>query len=451
MVSQIRTYLQSVKKFYCHKHEFMLFYNKTNKQIRKMTDKRGRYMAETRNVRKNGTYPRVVKNTNAPNEEEKVDFKAKLRRHRLTIFYRLLLVCILIVAAIVIYIVYAENKIYSDYTVTSEQEWSDYSSLEILPYHGHLLTYSKDGIVCSSTKGKTLWNQSFEMQNPIVSIRGEYVVVGDYNGTTVYIMNEAGTKWTIDTRMPIRALDVSEKGTVIAVLDEGTITWIYLYSKEGDVLLRSPTSMPDYGYPLDVTISDDILMLAVSYLYADSGTITSRVAFYNLNDVGDNYQDNLVSGFSYHDAVVPMVRFLNDETSFAVADNRLMIYSGKQIPASTKEIILLEEIQSVFYGGNYIGLVYLNTAGTGKYCLDVYDTAGNLVQQYVFDREYDDIIFENEFVYIYNESGCDIYNMKGVLKYTGDFEILVECLIPGDTKEKMTLVGRDTILHISLN
>ena len=167
--------------------------------------------------------------------------------------------------------------------------------------------------------------------------------------------------------------------------------------------------------------------------------------------MGDNYQDNLVSGFSYHDAVVPMVRFLNDETSFAVADNRLMIYSGKQIPASTKEIILLEEIQSVFYGGNYIGLVYLNTAGTGKYRLNVYDTAGNLVQQYVFDREYDDIIFENEFVYIYNESGCDIYNMKGVLKYTGDFEIPVECLIPGDTKEKMTLVGRDTILHISLN
>ena len=59
--------------------------------------------------------------------------------------------------------------------------------------------------------------------------------------------------------------------------------------------------------------------------------------------------------------------------------------------------------------------------------------------------------WENEFVYIYNESGCDIYNMKGVLKYTGDFEISVECLIPGDTKEKMTLVGRDTILHISLN
>ena len=71
----------------------------------------------------------------------------------------------------------------------------------------------------------------------------------------------------------------------------------------------------------------------------------------------------------------------------------------------------------------------------------------NVVKENLLDNS----IISNEFVYIYNESGCDIYNMKGVLKYTGDFEIPVECLIPGDTKEKMTLVGRDTILHISLN
>ncbi len=408
-------------------------------------------MAETRNVHRSGTYPRVVKNTNSEKEENKLDLKTKIRRHRLAIFYRLLLVCILIVAAIVIYIIYAENKIYSGYTVDSEQEWTDNSGLEILSYQGNLLTYSKDGIVCSNTKGKVLWNQSFEMQNPILAMRGEYVVIGDYNGTTVYVMNEKGTKWTIDTRMPIRALDVSEKGTVIAVLDEGPITWIYLYNKEGEILLWSQTTMADSGYPLNVSISDDSMMIAVSYLYADSGTISSRVAFYNLNDVGDNYQDNLVSGFNYKDAVVPMIRFMDEENSFAVADNRLMIYNGNQIPSSTKEIILIEKIQSVFYGEDYIGLVYLNTEGTGKYRMDTYNVSGELVHQYVFDREYSDILFENEFVYIYNESGCDIYNMKGVLKYTGEFEMPVECLIPGETKEKMTWVGRDTIQHVTLN
>lgn len=454
MESRIRTGWRLDKKFYCHEAESMLFYKKVKQTIRRMLNNtgRGRFMGEIRSINRKGTYPRAVKNTNfGEDDSKKPDFNTKLRRHRQMVLYRILLAVVVIVVAVIAYTVYKNNKIYSGYTVTSQQEWSDYSGLKIQSYYGHLLTYGKDGMVCTSTKGKTLWNQSFEMQNPIVAVCGEYVAAGDYNGTLIYLINEAGTKWTIDTRMPIRNLDVSEKGTVLAVLDDGTVTWLYLYNKEGDVLLQSPTSMPDYGYPLSVAISDDSLMLAVSYLYADSGSITSRIAFYNLNDVGDNYQDNLVSGFSYHDAVVPVLCFMDNETSFAVADNRLMIYSGKQIPSSTKEILLMEEIQGVFYSKNYIGLVYLNTTSQEKFRMDVYDTSGNLVQQYRFDREYEEIIFKNDFVYIYNQNGCDIYNMKGVLKYTGDFEIPVECLIPGDSKEKMTLVGKNVILHVTLN
>ncbi len=408
-------------------------------------------MTEKRNVRRSGSYPRVVRNTDSEKENSKLDLKAKIRRHRLAIVYRTILVCVLVAAAIVIYIIYSENKIYSGYTVETQYEWTDNSGLEVLAYGGDILTYSKDGIVCSNTKGKVQWNQSFEMQNPILAMRGEYVIIGDYNGTTIYVMNEKGTKWTIDTRMPIRALDVSEKGTVVAVLDDGPITWIYLYNKEGEVLLWSQTTMADFGYPLNVAISDNSMMLAVSYLYADSGSVSSRVAFYNLDDVGDNYQDNLVSGFNYKDAVVPVIRFLDEENSFAVADNRLMLYNGDQIPSSTKETILIEEIQSVFYGEDYVGLVFLDVEGNAKYRMDTYDASGNLVCRYAFDREYSDILFENGFVYIYNESGCDIYNMKGVLKYTGDFEMPVECLIPGKKKEEMIWVGRDVIQHIVLN
>ena len=100
---------------------------------------------------------------------------------------------------------------------------------------------------------------------------------------------------------------------------------------------------------------------------------------------------------------------------------------------------------------DHIGLVLLDVEGNAKYRMDTYDISGNLVYQYTFDREYSDILFENGFVYIYNESGCEIYNMKGVLKYSGDFEMPVECLIPGKHKEEMILVGRDSIQHVTLN
>ncbi len=380
----------------------------------------------------------------------KQDFEHRIHRHRLRRFYVAAIVCVIIVAVIVICILSAESKIYTSVKVTEEISWSDNSGLDILQIGNNLLTYSKDGAVCSSLGGKALWNKTFEMQNPLVKVRGEYAAIGDYNGTTIYVVNSDGVLGEIDTTLPIKAVDVSGKGTVIAVVDDNPVTWIYLYSKEGKLLLYAKTSMSDYGYPVDVTLSDDSGMLAVSYVYTDGGDVASRVAFYNLQDVGDNYQDNLVSAFSYVDAVVPMIRFLDSENSFAVADNRFMLYSGQQIPTTTKEILLIENVRNVVYGNGYVGLIYLNTDGNGKYRMEVYDVKGNQVGKYFFDRDYSDILMCNEMIYIYDAGGLEIYNMKGTLKFSGEFGMSVSCLIPGESRDHLTLVGKTKIQSVIL-
>ena len=46
----------------------------------------------------------------------------------------------------------------------------------------NILTYSKDGANCMDSKGVVLWNQTYEMQNPMVDINGSVVAIGDYNG-----------------------------------------------------------------------------------------------------------------------------------------------------------------------------------------------------------------------------------------------------------------------------
>ena len=76
------------------------------------------------------------------------------------------------------------------------------------------------------------------------------------------------------------------------------------------------------------------------------------VAFYNFSSVGQNFVDNFASGADYVDAVIPYLTFINGDTAFAVADNRLVIYSGDQRPKSTADVSLEEEIQSIFYNEN---------------------------------------------------------------------------------------------------
>lgn len=418
-------------------------------------------MSEIRKFRSKNEYTKPVKQqvdhgradegTESRRKERTNDLFTKIWRHRLTVFYRAALVLIVIAAIIAIVVIRYNNKVYTEYTVSSEESWTDNSSLDVLEYNGNILTYSKDGAVCTDLQGKTLWNQSYEMQNPLVTTCGDYAVIGDYNGTSVFVMNSSGQQGAIDTRMPIRAIDVSAKGTVLAVLDDAPNTWFYLYSKEGKILWTCKSTMSISGYPLNASVSDNSMMIGVSYLYVDNGVVTSKVAFYNLDEVGDNYQDTLVSVFNYNNAVVPMLRFMNEEDSFAVADNRLMFYSGRQIPTSTKEIILSDEMRAVYYSSKYVGLVFLNITGDTKYRLDVYNNSGDLVHTYEFDQDYKQILFHDDFVYIYNESECMIYQVKGKLKFEGQFDIAVQLLLPTTARDKLVLVSKNRIQNIRLN
>ena len=54
-----------------------------------------------------------------------------------------------------------------------------------MPFAGHLLTYSKDGAGCMDIKGNAVWNQTFEMQNPIVDVCNDVVAIGDNKGSTI--------------------------------------------------------------------------------------------------------------------------------------------------------------------------------------------------------------------------------------------------------------------------
>ena len=117
------------------------------------------------------------------------------------------------------------------------------SDAQMMPFASHLLTYSKDGISCMDTKGNAVWNQTFEMQNPMVDINQNVVAVGDYNGREIYVMNTDSVLGSITTNRPVRDFCVSAGGVVAAVLDDTDVTLICLYDANGKELVRFRTTM----------------------------------------------------------------------------------------------------------------------------------------------------------------------------------------------------------------
>ena len=382
---------------------------------------------------------------------KKLEFEHKIKTHRRNRFFKILTISVISILIIGTILFLWNNSVYTSYVEISSFPRISNSDSMCLNHNGKILTYSKDGISSMDTKGNLVWNETYQMQNPIVEVNENAVAVGDYNGHIIYVMDEKGKVGEIDTNLPIRDLCVSKTGIVAVVLEDSKLTRLNLYDSKGKELVKSECRMTQNGYPVAVALSETGEVMEVSYLYVDSGSMKSSVAFYNFSDVGQNSVDRLVSGNEYADTVVPYIGFLSKDSSFAVGNNRISFYGGTDKPVSVAEKLLGEEIQAVYTGGEYVGLVYIDTTGAALYRIDVYDKKGNITLSQNIDIDYQNILIQKNSIVVYNNTECVMYNMSGREKYRGTFGKSVSLLIPSNKSNRFIMVSSASIDIIELN
>ena len=389
--------------------------------------------------------------TPAGAKSNKLEFEHKIRAHRRGRFFKILTISIAVLLFIGAIIFLWDSAVYTSYSEISSFPRISSSDSVCLNHNGRVITYSKDGISSMDTKGNLVWNETYQMQDPIVEVNENAVAVGDYNGHIIYVMNEKGKVGQIDTNLPIRDLCVSKTGVVAVVLKDSKLTRLNIYDSKGNELVKSECRMSQNGYPVAVALSDTGEVMEVSYLYVDSGTMKSSVAFYNFSDVGQNSVDRLVSGNEYADTVIPYVGFLGKDSAFAVGNGRISFYGGADKPVSIAEKLLSEEIQAVYTGTDYVGLVYIDTTGAALYRIDVYDKKGNITLSQNIDIDYQNILIQKNSIVVYNNTECVMYNMSGKEKYRGTFGKSVSLLISANKNNRFIMVSPDSIDIIELN
>ncbi len=382
-----------------------------------------------------------------------VGYKEKIRSHKLAIFYRIVLAVVLVAAIAVFLFVQWRDKVFTESEITGSAPVTIVQGATVENLGGNLLIYSKDGASCVDQKGNAVWNRTYEMQAPKISICGEMTAIGDYNGRSIYVMDKYGEKGVVNTNLPIRDFCVSENGVVAAVLDDTDVIRINVYNGNENTetpIAYGKATMDKSGYPVSVSLTPNGKIMAVSYLYVDSGNMKSSVAFYNFGEVGQNETDNYVSGYDYLDTIVPYVRFMSNDSAFAVSDDRIVFFSGSEKPTNIASGLLEEEIQSIYYNESYVGLVFNDQSGVSAYRLDVYNSSGSKVNSLFFDLEYTDIVFNKDQVIIYGDTECQISNVNGVNKFLGSFEKSTALLIPTSSVYKYVAVTSDSIDTIEL-
>ena len=222
--------------------------------------------------------------------------------------------------------------------------------------------------------------------------------------------------------MRIVKAKVSKSGLVAAILDGGDDTWIDFYGTDGSLIAENQTKIDDPGYPLDIAVSEDGVIMMVTYQFVDGSDTTSYVAFYNFGDVGQNEDDRIVSGYKYEGVVVPQIQYLDNNRSVALKDNGFTIYHGSQIPKEVKTVKVDKEIVSTFYDNDMIGLVFKNDSKDKQYTMEVYTTDGKLKFKENFNIPYTTIKLSGGNILMYNSSQMCVMNSRGVQKYLGSVD-----------------------------
>ena len=350
------------------------------------------------------------------------DYNKKRSRHKRNAVKRTIITAVAVVAAIAAVGFYVEKRSYHNYKIVQSSEQEDVISTSYVEMDGDILRYSPDGVSLVSDKMNTLWSETYQMQNPMADVNGTRAVIADKDGTELEIYDKSGKTGSVTTSYSIIKARVSKSGMVAAILDGGDDTWINFYSTDGSLIAENQTKVDDPGYPLDVAVSDDGVVMMVTYQFVEGSDTTSYVAFYNFGDVGQNEDDRIVSGYKYEGVVVPQIQYLDNNQSVALKDNGFTLYQGSQIPKEVKTVKVDQEIVSTFFDNDMIGLVFKNDSKDKQYTMEVYTTDGKLKFQQDFNIPYTTIKLSGGNILMYNSSQMCVMNSRGVQKYVGSVD-----------------------------
>lgn len=310
------------------------------------------------------------------------------------------------------------NRSYDGYEVVLDLEMDE--TAEYTESDGVLVRCGREGAQAVAKDGTLLWNVTYEtMKNPKYVFCETVMAVADIGEKQYLLSDGSGTVKTFSTPYPIQMISVAGQGVTAVLMNGEESDYIYLYSKDGELLSEIETVVSQDGFPLAIALSEDGKKLVTSYMKVERDEPTSSVTFYNFGEVGRNYIRNLVGQVQYTKCLVPRIEFWDNDTVLVMGENVMELFSMEERPESIQKKEVLTEIQSIAFG-EYFCMVTKNKEG--QTVLEAYNKSGEVCMKKVVALPYVGIHTAGDEIVLYSYSGCEIYNVKKGLVYQGTFE-----------------------------
>ncbi len=338
-----------------------------------------------------------------------------------------------------------------NYTQNTEGNGTSYSVF----LEGYL-KYSKDGISYLNQKENVQWTEAFTMGKPSVVVNEQYAAVADLEGNRVQLYNRNGKVGDYSMSYPIKQVLIAKQGVFCVVLDGMSETYIRLYDLKGEVLAEIKTKIENNGYPIAVALSSDASKLVASYYRVDGIDSQNIISFYNFGEGGKGQSGNLVGTYQLDNMLIPKITFTDDNTVYAIGDDRMMVYDVKSIPKQKKEIIYPSNIINVFSNNAYVGFTCENPieeveAEEAKlYEIYVYNKSGRLLKHFGVDAVYDEVKLIGNVIAGFSGNVCYMVRTNSSEAFYCDMGKNIVDILPTSSKTEFLFVYSESSARVRL-
>ena len=346
-------------------------------------------------------------------------YRVRIRNHRRAVYIRAaLIVVVLLAAAVIAYRVY-ERRSYDSYEIISEETSADNIS-NYCYVKGRILRYSADGAALLKSDLESVWYVSYNMTQPCVSTFGKTILIYDRRGSEVQVYDEDGRVGSFATEMPILYACCSKNGNVACVLESGSGMEIAYYSAEGTRIATLSKSAEETGFPVCMALSENGKQLAVSYVTAVNGAVSTNLIFYSFRN--PESADKVIADLSYSGIVIPDIRYISDTVAAVFRDNGVSFFGGNGKPVENASVDFDDEIISTFTGDGFAGFIVRNRNSTNPYRMEIYSGNGKLISRTDMEFVYDRISVCGNEILLSSSSELAIYTKKGICRFYGGID-----------------------------
>jgi len=343
---------------------------------------------------------------------------------------------------------YARVHEYKGYAVVEER--SLYSNtIDYTVGNNRLLVYSNDGAKAIDGAGAMAWEISYQLDKPQIAYCGDVAAVADIGGTSVYVVAENGIPYRYDAVYPIVKHEVAKQGVTALLLDNDTEDYIQLYDINGTLRVDINTKTKIDGIPIDIALSPDGKKLVTLYVTFQGDSMICKATFYNADEVGKNYINNIVGQKIFAEDVLAYdVRFLNEEVLCVLLENGFTLYRMTERPELICENVLEEKIEEIVCveGGFYI----IKEDAAKKRTMTFYNEKGEEKQTFEELPEYETISATAEEIVFFSPQRVTVYRNNGSLKFSTAFAQNLENVFPaGGNRYFLVDVGKVQMIKLS--